>query len=87
MSPLAHWIGAGPVPSGLGHHRVEREHARRGLVDLEQMAELRYAFHDSRADLGHLLEVYEPSPGLLALYATVAEAARSWDGDDPVREW
>ena len=57
------------------------------VMTAETAGGLRYAFHDSRADLGHLLEVYEPSPGLLALYATVAEAARSWDGDDPVREW
>jgi len=48
---------------------------------------MRYAFHDARPQLGHLLEVYEPSAGVRALYAMVAEAASGWDGSDPVREW
>lgn len=48
---------------------------------------MRYAFHDAREQLGHLLEVYEPSPGVLRLYATVADAAHGWTGDDPVRDW
>ena len=53
----------------------------------ETTSGLRYAFHDARDQLGHLLEVYEPSPGLLALYAMVAAAARGWQGNDPVRTW
>ncbi|WP_322768340.1 VOC family protein, partial [Frankia sp. Cr1] len=48
---------------------------------------LRFAFHDARADLGHLLEIYEPTEGVLALYRLVADAARGWDGSSPVREW
>jgi catechol 2,3-dioxygenase-like lactoylglutathione lyase family enzyme len=44
-----------------------------------------FAFHDARADLGHLLEVYEPGPGVLGLYDLVAALARGWDGRDPVR--
>jgi len=44
-----------------------------------------FAFHDARADLGHLLEVYEPTERLLALYRRVATAARGWDGRDQVR--
>lgn len=34
-----------------------------------------FAFMDARADLGHLVELYEPSPALLAFYAKVAAAA------------
>jgi Glyoxalase/Bleomycin resistance protein/Dioxygenase superfamily len=48
---------------------------------------LRFAFHDARAQLGHLIEIYEPSDGVLGLYAMVAQAAAGWTGDDPVREW
>jgi hypothetical protein len=48
---------------------------------------LRYAFHDSRPQLGHLLEVYEPSEAVLRLYRMVADAAKDWRGADPVREW
>jgi catechol 2,3-dioxygenase-like lactoylglutathione lyase family enzyme len=36
-------------------------------------------------ELGHLIEMYEPSERLLGFYARIAEAARDWDGTDPVR--
>jgi hypothetical protein len=45
-----------------------------------------YAFHDARADLGHLVEIYRPTDRVLALYGSVADAADGWDGRDPVRE-
>jgi hypothetical protein len=57
------------------------------VMTAETASGMRYAFHDSRAELGHLLEVYEPSAGVLALYGMVAAAAAGWNGDDPVREW
>jgi hypothetical protein len=44
-----------------------------------------FAFCDARADLGHLVELYEPSDRLRGFYAFVAAAATSWDGADPVR--
>ena len=44
-----------------------------------------FAFCDARHDLGHLIEMYEPSARLLAFYALVAAAADGWDGIDPVR--
>ncbi|PYE12815.1 glyoxalase/bleomycin resistance protein/dioxygenase superfamily protein [Williamsia limnetica] len=45
-----------------------------------------FAFHDARAQLGHLVEIYEPRPTILALYRRVADAAVDWDGRDPVRD-
>jgi hypothetical protein len=57
------------------------------VMTAETASGLRYAFHDARAHLGHLLEVYEPSPAVLRLYAMVATAAQGWTGDEPVREW
>ena len=45
----------------------------------------RFAFCDARAQLGHLIELYEPTARLLAFYAMVASAAHGWDGSDPVR--
>ncbi|MCP5181730.1 MAG: VOC family protein [Pseudomonadales bacterium] len=45
-----------------------------------------FAFVDARATLGHMIEVYQASPGLLGFYAMVKEAAQGWDGSDPVRE-
>ncbi|ORM35978.1 VOC family protein [Williamsia sp. 1135] len=45
-----------------------------------------FAFHDARAQLGHLVEIYEPRPTILGLYRKVADAAVDWDGSDPVRD-
>ncbi len=47
---------------------------------------LRFAFHDARPHLGHLVEIYEPSERLRSFYGMVADAAVGWDGSDPVRE-
>ena len=44
-----------------------------------------FAFCDARAELGHLVEMYEPSERLLGFYAMVAAAATGWNGADPVR--
>lgn len=44
-----------------------------------------FVYHDARAELGHLVELYEPSDPLRAFYARVADAATGWDGADPVR--
>ena len=44
-----------------------------------------FTFRDARAQLGHLVELYEPSDRLVAFYSMVAHAARAWNGDHPVR--
>lgn len=44
-----------------------------------------FVFHDARHQLGHLIELYEPSDRLLGFYRSVAAAADGWDGTDPVR--
>jgi len=45
-----------------------------------------FAFVDTRASLGHMLELYEPTTQLTGFYDFVAEAARDWDGRDLIRE-
>jgi hypothetical protein len=45
-----------------------------------------FAFVDTRASLGHMLELYEPTAQLTGFYAIVAAAAQGWDGRDLVRE-
>ena len=45
-----------------------------------------FAFVDTRASLGHMLELYEPTPQLSGFYDFVAEAARGWDGRELMRE-
>ena len=44
-----------------------------------------FAFHDATATLGHMIEIYEPTPGLIGFYAMVKNAATGWDGSDPLR--
>jgi catechol 2,3-dioxygenase-like lactoylglutathione lyase family enzyme len=45
-----------------------------------------FAFVDTTASLGHMLELYEPTPQLTGFYDFVAEAAKGWDGKDLLRE-
>ena len=45
-----------------------------------------FAFVDTRASLGHMLELYEPTAQLTGFYDLVADAAKGWDGRDVVRE-
>jgi len=56
------------------------------LLTAETASGFRFAFHDARGDLGHLVEVYEPDEGVVALYERVAAAAAGWQGDACVRE-
>ena len=41
---------------------------------------VRFAFHDTRADLGHLVEIYESHPRLLAFYDHVATLSGASNG-------
>ena len=45
-----------------------------------------FAFVDTRASLGHMLELYQPTAQLTGFYDFVAEAAKGWDGRDLLRE-
>lgn len=44
-----------------------------------------FAFMDGTERYGHMIEIYEPTPGLTGFYGMVADAAQGWDGADPVR--
>ena len=56
------------------------------VLNAETAGGLRFAFHDARAELGHLVEIYEPAERLVGFYAAVAAAAAGWDGADPIRD-
>ncbi len=45
----------------------------------------RFAFIDSSASLGHMIELYEPSDALIGFYQMVRDASIDWDGSDPIR--
>ena len=44
-----------------------------------------FAFIDATKTLGHMIEIYEPSPPVAGFYQMVREAADGWSGQDPVR--
>jgi catechol 2,3-dioxygenase-like lactoylglutathione lyase family enzyme len=44
-----------------------------------------FAMMDCVADLGHFIELYEPTEGLLGFYELVRNSARNWNGGEPVR--
>ena len=46
---------------------------------------MQFAFIDTVAVYGHMVEVYEAQPRLLDFYEAIAAAAQGWDGADPVR--
>jgi hypothetical protein len=68
----------------------EAEIARYDAEDCPAVAraafgELRYAYFDTRARLGHMMEIIEDRPALRATLRLLAEAAADWDGRDPIR--
>ena len=51
----------------------------------ETLTGTEFAFVDTVAQLGHMLEIYEVSDTLRGFYAMVRDAADGWDGQDVVR--
>jgi catechol 2,3-dioxygenase-like lactoylglutathione lyase family enzyme len=44
-----------------------------------------FAFIDARDSLGHMIEIYPRSEGLLSFYKRVRDASVGWNGEDPLR--
>ena len=44
-----------------------------------------FAFVDARKTLGHMIEIYPKSDGLLGFYKRVRDASVGWAGNDPIR--
>ena len=44
-----------------------------------------FAFIDARKLLGHMIEIYPRSDGVVGFYRHVREASVSWSGEDPLR--
>lgn len=45
----------------------------------------RFAYMDTVAQLGGMIELIEATPGVRELFANLENSAREWDGTDPVR--
>lgn len=76
---VARFVADLDVEAGLLEARGYRQ-----LLLAETASGGRFAWHHG-GPLGHLLEIYEPSPRLADLYGRVAAAASGWDGRDPLR--
>ena len=44
-----------------------------------------FAFIDARGTLGHMIEIYPKSAGVLGFYRMIRDASVGWNGDDPIR--
>ncbi len=64
-----------------------RRYTRMGYaLSLEaDMQAYRFAYVDIHAELGCHVELVEDTPTIRQLYSRIEEAARNWDGSDPVR--
>lgn len=68
-------------------HAID-EYAAQGMplaAIAETLTGTEFAFIDATDTLGHMIEIYVPTPGLLGFYDFVRAAAQNWDGRDPVR--
>jgi len=64
------------------------ELAKRGFplaMSAEARGDTRFHFIDAVDQMGHFLELYEPSSALQSFYQKVRSAAEDWDGADPIR--
>lgn len=65
-------------------HRYEAAGHATGLY-AEVEPGVGFAMMDCVASLGHFIELYEPTPQLLAVYDLVRSAAQDFSGVDPIR--
>ena len=47
----------------------------------------RFAYLETETHPGTVLELIERTPGIEALFGTIAAASRNWNGEDPVRSF
>jgi len=70
------------------HFDAELErHRAEGSATATQGAfgDMRFAYVDTRARLGHMTEVIEDRVSIKAMFKVIADAAANWDGSDPIR--
>ena len=69
----------------------EQEEARLAALGIPEVLTIRTdstsdGFHDATAVLGHYVEIYpNDAESVRSLFRIVREAARDWDGSDPMR--
>jgi Glyoxalase/Bleomycin resistance protein/Dioxygenase superfamily len=68
------------------HADVER-HRLQGSVAVTEgfFGDMRFAYVDTRAQLGHMTEIIEDRESIKQIFKTVADASIDWDGSNPIR--
>lgn len=73
------------VPDLAAAVAAERARGRELALEARTATGVDFVMLDARADLGHMLELYEARDELAKFYAYVRRKAQGWDGRDPVR--
>jgi len=86
------------VPAGTQayHHQgyftddMDAEFARFAALGVDvgvqgTFGDMRFAYFDTRPQIGCMTEVLERNPDVEAMFKMIADAAVDWDGSDPVR--
>ena len=55
-------------------------------VNIGHSGPVTFGYFDTRETLGCMLEIVTRLPAVEARFAMIADAARNWDGTDPIRE-
>ena len=66
-------------------YRYCRENNLEIAAKAQTLTGTEFAFVDTVASLGHMIEIYEKSGELVRFYEFVKTASTGWDGSDPVR--
>jgi hypothetical protein len=65
---------------------IDRYHSL-GCAAVTQGAfgDMRFAYVDTRATLGHMTEIIEDRESIKAMFKVIANASVGWAGEDPIR--
>ena len=86
-----------PDEEGLHHTAVFVDHFEDAIAHFERQGfplatrcvtaqgGVAFGFIDATSIMGHMIEIYEPSPPLLGFYDLVRQASIDWDGAQPLR--
>jgi Glyoxalase/Bleomycin resistance protein/Dioxygenase superfamily len=65
---------------------LERYRSEGNVAATEGMfGDMRFAYVDTRAQLGHMTEIIDDCESIKKIFKMVADAAVDWDGSDPIR--
>jgi hypothetical protein len=86
----------GPGQSGFHHVGIFTRDYDAGIAEYERkgcplvadgvFGEIRFGYFDTRPLVGSMTELIEDKPSIRQFFAMIADAAKNWDGSNPIRE-